>query len=370
MRAVSRATGAAPIGSHPGAVSVESRALLAAAIALAFGALVGVIVFRGEPAPLFGSGSVGIVAAVTGVGVSIAAFVVSYTLSLRNPVNAWRRGVALPRLILDIVALAFTHAAIVLLLTLVVFSLLQDAFLGLALDAWTASLSVGIFAAAFSYFVYLSASDITTYTLSTLLAVFLVSGAFTSMLTANDEKWWQYNFSALGAGDGLSPTAFNFTMLLSGLVITTLADYLATDLDSWASRHPNYERWRVAVLRWALVAIGACLIGVAMVPVNVSELTHNIFATGMVVIFFFLVVGIRFLIPGFHAAFFAVTTAVLVALAIATVLFFPVGYYNLTAFELIAGALVFVWLILFTRNVGAALADNGDQQQAPAPSAA
>ncbi|WP_166870946.1 MULTISPECIES: DUF998 domain-containing protein [unclassified Salinibacterium] len=364
MPAFSRGTGARP-GAHSGAVTVESRALLAAAIALLVGALVGVIVFNGQPAALFGTGSVGLVAAITGVGVALAAFVVSYTLSFRNPANAWRRTVALPRLVLDIVALAFTHAAIVLLLTLVVFSQLQGAFLGLTLDAWTASLSTGIVVAAFGYFVYLSASGITTYTLSTLLAVFLISGALTSMLTANDANWWQYNFSSLGAGDGLSPTAFNLTMVISGVVITTLADYLATDLDGWARRHPHYKRWRIAALRWALVAIGVCLIGVALVPVSLSEITHNIFATGMVVIFFALVLGIRFLIPGFHAAFFAVTTAVLVALTIATVLFFPVGYYNLTGFELISGALVFVWLILFTRNVGAALADNGDQASAP-----
>ncbi|MET1045075.1 MAG: hypothetical protein ABWX59_13265 [Microbacteriaceae bacterium] len=334
--------------------------MLAAAIALIIGSVVGAIVFGGRPAPLFGAGSVGLVAAITGVGVAVAAFVVSYTLSLRNPVNAWRRGVALPRLILDIVALAFTYAAIVLLLTLVAFSILQGAFVGLTLDAWAGSLSTGLVVAAFGYFVYLSASGITTYTLSTLLAVFLVSGAFTSMLTANDAKWWQYNFSTLGAGNGLSPTAFNLTMLLSGLVITTLADYLATDLDGWARRHPNYQRWRIAVLRWTLVAIGICLVMVALIPLNVSRLAHNTFATGMVVIFFGLMVGIRFLIPGFQTAFFAVTTAVLVALGIATVLYFPVRYYNLTGFEMISGALVFVWLILFARNVGAALADNGE----------
>jgi len=33
-------------------------------------------------------------------------------------------------------------------------------------------------------------------------------------------------------------------------------------------------------------------------------------------------------------------------------IFFAVGYYNLTAVELVAGVLIFSWIILFLRNAG------------------
>jgi hypothetical protein len=32
--------------------------------------------------------------------------------------------------------------------------------------------------------------------------------------------------------------------------------------------------------------------------------------------------------------------------------FFAVGYYNLTAVELVAGLLIFSWIIVFLRNTG------------------
>lgn len=38
-------------------------------------------------------------------------------------------------------------------------------------------------------------------------------------------------------------------------------------------------------------------------------------------------------------------------------MYFPVGYYNLTAVELIAASLVFAWLIVLIRNLAAVDAD-------------
>jgi hypothetical protein len=47
----------------------------------------------------------------------------------------------------------------------------------------------------------------------------------------------------------------------------------------------------------------------------------------------------------------------LAAIVVAAVLWFPVGYYNLTAVELIAGLLIFSWLIVLIRNLAAVDAD-------------
>jgi hypothetical protein len=46
--------------------------------------------------------------------------------------------------------------------------------------------------------------------------------------------------------------------------------------------------------------------------------------------------------------------AVIVALAV----LFVVGYYTLTAVELVAGILVFAWIILFIRNAAALVEDS------------
>ena len=61
---------------------------------------------------------------------------------------------------------------------------------------------------------------------------------------------------------------------------------------------------------------------------------------------------------------FYISSWILVAsMVLAAVLFYPVQYYNLTSYEMLTGALIFCWIIIFVRNASAALADS-DQEQA------
>ncbi|TQL46530.1 uncharacterized protein DUF998 [Homoserinimonas aerilata] len=345
---------------HPAprsAISAESRALTSAIAAFVGGFVVALIAVgvRGADAPLFGAFSIGLITALSASGIAVVVFVVGYVLSMRSPVNSWRRSVWLPRFVLDVTGLSFTHAAIAFMAALAMFSLLQRAFEGLAFDAITSALTCGVVTALTAYVTFLSASAVSTYSLSQLLAVFVVSGSLTSMLTADEPHWWQSNFSALGVSTGFSGYAFNATVLIAGLVVITLADYVTTDLEELARRREQHVRWRSEMVRWLLVTIGVALIGVALVPVNLSEPVHNIFATGLVVVFFALMVGIRWFAPVMQPTFLVVTSIFIAVIGTATVLFWPVGYYNLTGFELVVSAVVFAWLIIFVRNIAAAL---------------
>jgi len=51
--------------------------------------------------------------------------------------------------------------------------------------------------------------------------------------------------------------------------------------------------------------------------------------------------------------FFLVRTAAFVALIASALLFEPIGYWNLTAFELIAFSIIFGWISVFIRFVDA-----------------
>jgi hypothetical protein len=78
----------------------------------------------------------------------------------------------------------------------------------------------------------------------------------------------------------------------------------------------------------------------------------------LVVVFLALTAGIRWALPGFSLAFFAFSQAALAAVLVTIVLFYPIRYLNFTAGELVIAAIVFAWLIVFVRNVGAALDDD------------
>ena len=70
-----------------------------------------------------------------------------------------------------------------------------------------------------------------------------------------------------------------------------------------------------------------------------------------------LIVRLRTLVPSVSATFAALGWLFLAVIVVAAVLWFPVGYYNLTAVELIAASLIFAWLIILIRNLAAVDAD-------------
>ena len=92
-------------------------------------------------------------------------------------------------------------------------------------------------------------------------------------------------------------------------------------------------------------------------PVDERFGLHTLVASGMVVVFASLIVRIRTLVPSVSATFAALGWLFLAVIVAAAVLWFPVGYYNLTAVELIAASLIFAWLIILIRNLAAVDAD-------------
>jgi hypothetical protein len=64
-----------------------------------------------------------------------------------------------------------------------------------------------------------------------------------------------------------------------------------------------------------------------------------------------LVVGLRWFLPSIDKAFLRLSYFILGAMVVAEILFNFVHYLNLTAFELLAFSLTFVWLVLFLRTI-------------------
>jgi hypothetical protein len=83
---------------------------------------------------------------------------------------------------------------------------------------------------------------------------------------------------------------------------------------------------------------------------------HNTVATSMVLLFVALIIGLKRLLPELPRTFFLLSYAFLAGILVSGVMYFPVGYYNLTAFELIASGLIFGWIVIFVRITAAVTA--------------
>lgn len=336
------------------AASVESLALGAGAVAFAVVGVVAFLVFAGHDLSISGSGSVGQFAAVACCVVALVAYaggrVATWGIPWFGRQREHRSAIGTAVEVFDSLAIAVAHAIVVLLLWTVLSDVLARSFQDAQVFAIPATLLVGTATAVTGYYVFLAAANMNPLLLSAVLAVFLVVGALTSMMTASNPHWWKQNLSVLGISDDTSGMAFNLTVIVAGVIITAIARY-ATDTGD--GRRPTRGELQV---RTALIVVGVLLTCVGLFPVNRFFLVHNTAATGMAVVFCLLAVGIRWAMPHLPHAFY-VLGWVFIVVIIAVALFFAVGYYNLTAVELVAAVLIFSWIIVFLRITVAAGSD-------------
>lgn len=349
--------------THESAARVESQAIWVSISFAAVAVVVGLIAFSGRLTPLSDDFSVGTVAAwTTGIAAGLSAMIGLIVVTGQQLGNlGWMRRRFWAWWFIDFIGLIITHGAIATLAVLSTFRLFQQAFQGLAVDAIAATLMLCLVSAAASYFGFSSASRISTASLSTLLALFLAAGVLASMLLAENPHWWHMFFSELGTGQAgvLSFWTFNTTITVSGIVLTTLANFISQDLYTWAAHRRRHGKRRgfVRVLKFGMILMGICMIGFSWVPINVNDSIHTGFVKILAVTFGLMLFSFPIWLPGAPAAMYVINYLMLGLGVLAVALWRPFGYYNLTALELGFAGIIFAWLVVLIRTVDAMIAD-------------
>lgn len=356
-----RRTPAGRLGEPPTATTVEAYALIAGFVSAVVGLAVALVAFAGRRPALSGDQGIGDVAALVAGAAGFVSFSVAYRRSYADPDRSWLAERPLWRRALGLVALSFAHAAIAFMVTWASFQIFQRAFTGVTLDTFAAALLTAISGSLSSYAAHQSGSRMDSYALSNLLATFLAAGVLTSMVTTSRANWWEVNFSVLGAADYGVALAFNGTLVTAGAVIALLAEYMTRDLRALdlhrrragAALAATHER---ALLTF-LVLIGAFLAATGLVPVDFFMPAHNTMATAMTAAYTLLVLRAPAWLPGLSRTFYASGYAMLGGAVLSVMLWWPLAYYNMTAMELVVAGGILAWLVLFTRNVAAAVED-------------
>lgn len=335
--------------------SVESRAIYAALIAGGVGFVLGLLVFWSGDVSLFRRGdmSLGFVSTVVS---SVVALVTYLFVTLKRPLEKETKWAYVKHHI-NTWSLALVHGLLGFLLYALLFFVVSQSFIDVLIDVWSASALLAFATGFAAYITYLSAATMTSVRVSMLLALFLISGTFISMLTASNPHWWDDHFSSLGAGGGVSGYAFNATLIIAGLVIAALSKYIADDFNKLRQRGTLPQKVKVGVVQILLTGIGIALAFVGLFVYNEYPAIHNAAAGGMAVMFLGIVLAQPWLMPGFTKAFFVASYSLFAALVVSIWLFLSVGYFNLTVFELVAAAIIFTWLVVFVRHTAAMLND-------------
>lgn len=347
--------------SAPARLTVEGAGIVAGAAVFVVVGVVALLLFWGHTLPIAGPNSVGQFVAIAGGIIAFLAYLAG-RLWRRQGLTPFETGgpadADAPHRaggvdIFDTFAIALAHGILALLGWLVLGAVLANGFQ----DATVYHLSATVLAAAAAgvtgYAVFLSAAQMDLMRLSTVLAAFAVIGILTSMLSAPDPHWWQLHLSALGMTQSVSSLAFNITLIVAGVIVTAIARYAT---DARGIEDPK-RRSAVVRVRVCLILIGVLLACVGIFTLNISVTLHNVSAVGMVLVFAFVVFWVRGALPTAPRSFF-VLGYVFFATVVLMLVFFFVGYYVLTAAELVAGVLVFSWLIVYLRVSGAAAAES------------
>lgn len=347
---------ARPASSSRTLVDVESEAF---GVAIAVGVvtlIVGGIMFAGTTPPIWGGISLGVASAGSILIAGVIVAYVGYWRSRSIDGQQWRLELASWKFIVDATSVALVHAVLAVLAAIATFLLLQRSFQGLVLDAPFTTIAMALVTALAGYWIYLSVSSITTPKLSSLLVLFMTFGTITAMATSSDPAWWEYHFSQLGTFGDRSSSLFNLTLIIAGVLVTTFALYLQRDLQVLVDRGVLVKPTAPRTVSIVFVIMGVMLACVGIFPLTVSVLLHNLSAMGMAVAFLVLLFASPWILTGLPRRFFVVCAGFAFALIGGALLFEPVQYYNLTAFELVAFAIIFAWIAIFIRFISA-LAD-------------
>lgn len=327
----------------------ESQALWVGSISFIAVAVLAIPVFQFQPAPIAGEGSAGNYAALTSGLFAFLAFLAGRYVVQQST------GASLRFLDhLDVLALGIAHALVGFLSWALIVDILDRCFIGAEVFPLATILLSGAAVAMTGYLSFLSSTHMSLTGLATVMAIFLAEGVIASALSSSDPRWWMNNLSALGMTDDLSAMTFNITVITAGFLVTTLARYVTKDI-SWNER--GARRVRVS-----LIVVGIFLMCVGIFHVDDFFLLHTGCASGMAVVFGVLIIALRWWMPGLPGSFHVVGY-VFVAVIVVSAIYFATGIYNLTAVELVAGPLVFAWLILFIRSVAALQRDRAFAQR-------
>ncbi|MCH6469284.1 hypothetical protein [Sinomonas terrae] len=359
------------------AVRTEARAVQMAGLAVVVSFVAAFIAFAGRRPSLSGDHGVGDVAGLVGGAVAVIVLPLAYRHTFDHPQHHWLVERPAWRRYLGVLALAVVHGAIAFMAAWAGFRIFQQAFGDLTFDPFAGAIEAAVVGGLSAYATYQSGARMNSYLLSNLLATYLAAGVLTSMVTTKNPNWWEINFSALGAANSGVAWTFNVTLVTGGIVITMLAEYVTRDIQALAAfradrfaslsadhglarrgRRPGRTTdVRTRPVFACLVLMGLMLTGTGLVPVDVYMPGHNIFATSMSGTFVVLVVGLPWWLPGVSRTFQVTGFVMLGGAVLAVVLWYPLGYYNMTAMEMFVAGVVLGWLVLLIRNLAAAVED-------------
>jgi hypothetical protein len=251
-----------------------------------------------------------------------------------------------------VLPLAIAYTVVVGLFAALGLQFVDMVFSGLALPKVYAVAIVALVCGLVAHTVATQSMQVRVRTVMGLFVITLLAGVSISAITINNTMWWEHSFSFLGESNERSHYIFNATMIVSGVLVLILQQFLMDDFVFLRDIGLLTQR-KLHWVRGGFIALGLLLTMIGIVPYgtdNVTNTIHDLSAYSIAGVLLVFMLMARRLLPQLPREFF-VTTWVMVALLVGAVLLHFVGSINTVGVELLAFAIGGTWLLLFIKNV-------------------
>lgn len=229
--------------------------------------------------------------------------------------------------------------------------LLNQSFTGLMLDSATLAVLGGVLAGIVTYMAFKRGYNTDVNSILKTMGYFLFGGVLMSMITAPDRNWWRSNFSELGTYNNLTSDVFNLTLILTGLAIIVLTDYVFRDLKVILKDKKIFGIPNIVILKTFFVVMAFFFSAMGIFPKSTFHPLHNFFAFGNPFILMALILLIKKLVPQVSKEFLFTSYGMIIIMAVIRYLYKNGTYFNLTAFEIVSFAAAFGWIIFFLKHI-------------------
>ncbi len=187
----------------------------------------------------------------------------------------------------------------------------------------------------------------------TQAAAVAVSGIALSALTTNDPLWWHLYFSRLGMFDDISGLIFNVTLVVTGILIASLALPLSRSLRAAQQVGRGGGPWARRLMPALMVSLGVSLSLAGAIPLTVSEFLHERATNAMMLSFALLLLCGRVLLRDLPRWLHRLSGVLGILLAISVALLMT-GIMSLTVLEMIAFVVMVGWIRVVMHVIGPA----------------
>ncbi len=311
------------------------------------------LLFYSTHAPIGVAGwpAIGVATLINASVITFVGFLFGYIRGQKALNDSDRIQLSKPKKVFDYSILALGYSIIAVVITALAITLFSRAFIDVKMPAFSAALVVAVFATINTYAILSISVKLQARDIVNALTLFITAGVVGSMTSSPNRYWWEINFSSLGTTSTASAYAFNVTLVLSGLLLLCLTDFLLQDLQKIIKGSASSKKRRTQIVKYLFVLISLSLAGVGLFPWDIHPLLHTGSAYLLIIWFAGMILGLRWLIPNLSKSFFANSYIILVVLVLSFMLWRPLHYFDQTAFELIAFCLTFIWLVLFLRTI-------------------